>query len=104
MEHLADELDARRLVGVLFLELHHQPKCAIFEGGIGGPDDDSVPSSLSCIVPTCSATKLQSRAYQVMTLSAIGDAETPAGGSVCIRCRKQRVSEIKQDYSVKAHD
>lgn len=24
-------------------------------------------------------------AYQVMTLSAIGDAETPAGGSVCIR-------------------
>ena len=23
--------------------------------------------------------------YQVMTLSAIGDAETPAGGSVCIR-------------------
>ena len=24
-------------------------------------------------------------AYQVMTLSAMGDAETPAGGSVCIR-------------------
>lgn len=24
--------------------------------------------------------------YQVITLSAIGDAETPAGGSVCIRC------------------
>lgn len=24
--------------------------------------------------------------YQVMTLSATGDAETPAGGSVCIRC------------------
>ena len=24
-------------------------------------------------------------AYHVMTLSAIGDAETPAGGSVCIR-------------------
>ncbi len=24
--------------------------------------------------------------YQVMTLSAMGDAETPAGGSVCIRC------------------
>jgi len=23
--------------------------------------------------------------YQVMTLSAIGDAETPAGGSVCMR-------------------
>ena len=25
-------------------------------------------------------------AYQVMTLSAMGEAETPAGGSVCIRC------------------
>lgn len=26
------------------------------------------------------------RQYQVMTLSAMGDAETPAGGSVCMRC------------------
>lgn len=26
------------------------------------------------------------QAYQVITLSAIGDAETPAGGSVCMRC------------------
>lgn len=26
------------------------------------------------------------RSYQVMTLSAIGEAETPAGGSDCIRC------------------
>lgn len=25
--------------------------------------------------------------YHVMTLSAIGDAETPAGGSVCMRCQ-----------------
>jgi hypothetical protein len=25
------------------------------------------------------------KAYQVMTLSAIGDAETPEGGSVCMR-------------------
>jgi hypothetical protein len=24
--------------------------------------------------------------YQVMTLSAMGEAETPAGGSVCMRC------------------
>lgn len=24
--------------------------------------------------------------YQVMTLSAMGDADTPAGGSVCMRC------------------
>lgn len=28
-----------------------------------------------------------------MTLSAIGDAETPAGGSVCIRYNKATVSE-----------
>ena len=26
--------------------------------------------------------------YQVITLSAMGDAETPAGGSVCIRWRE----------------
>ena len=25
-------------------------------------------------------------AYQVMTLSAMGEADTPAGGSVCMRC------------------
>ena len=29
-------------------------------------------------------------AYQVMTLSAIGEAETPAGGSVCMRCGTMR--------------
>jgi len=29
-------------------------------------------------------------AYQVMTLSAIGEAETPAGGSVCMRCETMR--------------
>lgn len=26
-------------------------------------------------------------AFHVMTLSGTGDAETPAGGSVCMRCR-----------------
>lgn len=31
-------------------------------------------------------------AYQVMTLSAMGDAETPAGGSVCMRCDRQETS------------
>jgi len=25
-------------------------------------------------------------AFQVITLSAMGEADTPAGGSVCIRC------------------
>lgn len=28
-------------------------------------------------------------AYQVMTLSAMGEADTPAGGSVCIRCERK---------------
>lgn len=31
-------------------------------------------------------------AYQVMTLSATGEAETPEGGSVCMRCRHEKVS------------
>ena len=28
-------------------------------------------------------------AYQVMTFSAIGEAETPAGGSVCMRLKSR---------------
>lgn len=32
-------------------------------------------------------------AFQVMTLSAMGEAETPAGGSVCIRYSERDVSE-----------
>lgn len=32
--------------------------------------------------------------YQVITLSAIGDAETPAGGSVCIRYVKSSISTV----------
>jgi hypothetical protein len=28
-------------------------------------------------------------AHQVMTLSGTGDAETPAGGSVCMRCTRR---------------
>jgi len=28
-------------------------------------------------------------AYQVMTLSAIGEADTPAGGSVCMRLKSR---------------
>jgi hypothetical protein len=31
-----------------------------------------------------------SHAYQVITLSAMGEAETPAGGSVCMRFRRER--------------
>lgn len=43
MEHLADELDCGRFVGILLLEVHHQPKCPILEGGVGRTDDDGVP-------------------------------------------------------------
>jgi hypothetical protein len=34
MEHGADELDARRLVGVLFLEVHDESKGAVLEGRV----------------------------------------------------------------------
>jgi hypothetical protein len=37
--------------------------------------------------------------YQVMTLSAMGEAETPAGGSVCMRCAK---SQYVSTYSAHA--
>lgn len=43
MEHLADELDRGRLVRVLFLEVHYEPKGSILEGGIRGADDDRIP-------------------------------------------------------------
>jgi hypothetical protein len=34
MEHGADELDARRLVGVLLFEVHDESECAILEGRV----------------------------------------------------------------------
>lgn len=34
--------------------------------------------------------------YHVITLSAIGEADTPAGGSVCIRCLYQSHGMINQ--------
>lgn len=43
VEHLADELDRRRLIGILLLKMHHQAEGAIFEGRIGGSDDHGVP-------------------------------------------------------------
>lgn len=36
--------------------------------------------------PVLDVMTLDLYTYHVMTLSATGDAETPAGGSVCIRC------------------
>jgi hypothetical protein len=43
MEHLANKFDTWRLVGVLFLEMHDQAECTIFERGIGGANDDGIP-------------------------------------------------------------
>lgn len=34
--------------------------------------------------------------YHVITLSAIGEADTPAGGSVCMRCLYQSHGMINQ--------
>lgn len=43
VEHLRDELDAWRLVGVRLLKVHHQPECAILERRISGADDHGIP-------------------------------------------------------------
>jgi hypothetical protein len=43
MKHLADKLDSRRLIGILFLKMHDQPEGAVLEGGVRGADDDSIP-------------------------------------------------------------
>ena len=80
MEHLADELDARRLIGVLLFKLHHQTKGAVLERSVGRSDNDGVPAILAQ-----SVRQSPQISYHVITLSATGEAETPAGGSVCIR-------------------
>jgi hypothetical protein len=43
VEHLRDELDAGRLVGVLLLEVHDEAEGAVLEGCVGGTDDYGVP-------------------------------------------------------------
>lgn len=45
MEHLTDELDSRRLIRVLLLEMHDQSKSAIFKRRVRRPDDDRIPIS-----------------------------------------------------------
>jgi len=86
VKHLADELDAGRLVRIRFFEVHHEAKGAIFERGVCRPDDDGVPtSSVSHDFRPCRTRG----PYQVMTLSATGEAETPAGGSVCMRLKSR---------------
>ena len=91
MEHLAYELHTRGLVGVLFFEVHDQAECPIFERGVGGADDDGIPDISSEPLPRTSKENGE-ETYHVMTLSATGDAETPAGGSVCMRCEYGNVS------------
>lgn len=85
VEHLADELDLRGLVRILLLELHHQSKSAILKGSVGGADDDGVPTAVDKYLSQV-IDRVEAATYQVMTLSGTGDAETPAGGSVCMRC------------------
>lgn len=69
----------------MFFEVHDQAECAIFERRVGGADDDGIPDISS--EPLSKASKYAVEGtYHVMTLSATGDAETPAGGSVCMRC------------------
>ena len=80
MKHLTDELDRRWFVWILFLKVHNQSKGAIFKRCVGGSNDHSIPGGASAW------HKAKTRAsYQVMTLSATGEADTPAGGSVCMR-------------------
>lgn len=47
VEHLADEFDARGLVRVLLLEVHHQTEGPIFKRSVGRADDDGIPNDLS---------------------------------------------------------
>lgn len=49
VEHLADELDAGRFVGVLLFEMHDKAKGAILERGVRWADDDGVPLSRNSI-------------------------------------------------------
>jgi len=85
MEHLTYELDSRRLVWIGFFEVHDETKCAILERSICRTDDDSIPGT----VLDAQKKREEEVTNQVMTLSATGDAETPAGGSVCIRLKSR---------------
>lgn len=43
VEHLADELDARWLVGISLLKVHHQPERPILKRRVCGSDNDGIP-------------------------------------------------------------
>lgn len=87
MKHRANEFDSRWFVGILFLELHDESEGTVFKGGVGRANDDSVP--VSSLVLATNYSVLESD--HVMTLSAIGEADTPAGGSVCMRWQNQQL-------------
>lgn len=98
MEHLAYEFDAGGFVGVLFFEVHDESESAVFEGGVRGTDYYCVPVYTSAMVSAVLLLwergewdSVGRNGYQVITLSAIGLALTPAGGSVCMRL-KSRIS------------
>jgi hypothetical protein len=84
MEHLANKFYARWFVWVLLFEVHHQAESSVLEGSICGPDDDCIPKKGISLAEVWSNQPRDTD--HVMTLSATGDAETPAGGSVCMRC------------------
>jgi hypothetical protein len=86
VEHLADELDGRWLVRVLLFELHHQPEGAVLEWCVNWSYYHGVPVVRGLVSVATSSIAEHTHAYQVMTLSGTGDADTPAGGSVCMRC------------------
>lgn len=87
MEHLADEFNSGRFVRVLLLEMHDKAKCTVFEGSVHRSDYDGVPAEIHCQQPGMIRRGIEAKdkkANHVMTLSLMGEALTPAGGSVCI--------------------
>lgn len=87
MKHLANELDGGGLVWILFLEGHDKSKSSIFKGSVCRTDNDGVPNSFIIGIKFMNIRFASGETNQSITLSATGDAETPAGGSVCMRCR-----------------
>lgn len=73
MEHLANKLDARRLIGIGFFEVHDEAERAIFERCICRSDDDGIPSHGSVLshIPL-GATPFHSFATLVMVSRAGG--------------------------------
>ncbi len=117
MEHLRDEFDAGGFVGVLLFEVHDEAEGAVFKGRVGRTDDDGVPVAnhkrFSDFVRGFfflsedggAAGLLQGgggNGYQVITLSAMGEAETPAGGSVCIRWESMSVRAWQSNGAARA--